>query len=242
MPNSITLEEINALIQASVGRIEGVDNRIDFLHDALNERLVLKDRWITDMFGEVDKRMEAAGKQAASEHKSLREATLYEQNALKEWMQSRFDAGQRRLDDYIEFRRLHGEQIVTSHMETHRVSEMNLEDFKDTVQQRLEVVAKTLEILREERGLFILRDSHEAQIDALEKLIDSLERAMGDRMDGAIKQLRDTHDARITTNLERLQKMEQNLHVMNARNQQSIIALGILLTLVEIIIRYYQRG
>lgn len=242
MLNNVTLEAVEALIG-------GVEKRLDLFHDSLNDRLAMKDRWISDRFSEVDKRMHDALSRAEIDHEalknhidSLRAATLTEQDAMKHMFQMRFDMGQKRFDDYIYHAKERGEQIIASHMETHRVSEKNLEDFKGTVQQRLDVVAKTLETLREERGLFVLRDSHDAQIDALERLIDSLERAMMEKVDTAVKQLRESHDVRIVANMDRLTKLEQNLQVMNARNQQSIIALGILLTLVEIIIRYYQRG
>ena len=241
----VTIEAVQQLIDTIAAQF---DARIDFFHDALNERLVLKDRWITDRFEEVDKRLATAGKHLESEKHALelrvaaaREAAVSEHDGMRLWFESRFEMGQKRFDDYVENNRQRQEQLFAAHLDTHRVAEKGAEEFKGTVQQRLDVISKTIEVLREERGLFVLRDSHDAQIDALERLIDSLERSMVDKLDAAIKQLREAHDARITGNLDRLTKMEQNLQVMNARNQQSIIALGILLTLVEIIIRYYQR-
>jgi hypothetical protein len=241
----VTIEAVQQLIDTLSTQF---DARINLFHDSLNERLTLKDRWITDRFLEVDKRLEDAMRHAESERQGLRTAVLAareaadgEHRAIRQWFESRFDMGSKRFEDYVEFTRINTDQLFAAHLETHRVAEKGQEEFKGTVQDRLQVISKTIEVLREERGLFILRDSHDAQIDALERLIDSLERSMTDKLDAAIKQLRESHDSRITGNLDRLTKMEQNLQVMNARNQQSIIALGILLTLVEIIIRYYQR-
>ena len=89
---------------------------------------------------------------------------------------------------------------------------------------------------------------------ALEKsLVERYElasRQLVDKHDNAIKQTTEKHDlaiqqlsdgvyAKIGALSDRITKMEQGVQVMNARNQQSIIALGVLLTAVEVLIRFF---
>ncbi len=249
--------------------VDQLDRRVQFFHETLNERLAVKDRWIRDQFdGERAWAMTKIGDVEASiqvEREHVRERTAQaitnaeaahvaiaqridavamkqkdDDQSLREWLMARFDLLEKTAEANKEAQRRQGELVIAGHMDMHRATERNFDEFKGSVQQRLDVLSKAIDTLREERGLFVLRDSHDAQVDALEKLIDSLERSVGEKLDNAIKQTREGFDARITTNTDRITKMDQNMQVMNARNQQSIIALGILLTLVEIIIRFYQ--
>jgi hypothetical protein len=156
------------------------------------------------------------------------------------WISDRFTDAEKRVDKEAEHLSRTTNLLIDTHKETHLVEKANLEEFKGSTQLRLDGIEKRIDVLREERGLFVLRDSYETQLDAIEKTVDTLERSFIERLDVATKQIKDTFDTRVQANTDRLVKMEQNLQVMNARNQQSIIALGILLTLVEIIIRYVQ--
>jgi hypothetical protein len=213
--------------------------RVDLLHDMLNERLQLKDRWISDRFDEVDKRLVVAVSSLEKEVKDLHELMCTEIEAHKQWSQMRFDMGARRFDDYVAANAERGRLVIEGHLELHRIADNSLNAYKDSIQQRIEQMVKVIETLREERGLFVLRDSHDAQIDSMEKTVLALEKSLNERIDASIRQTKESVDNRIQSNLDRIVKLEQNLQVMNARNQQSIIALGILLTLVEIIVRFY---
>jgi hypothetical protein len=156
------------------------------------------------------------------------------------WISDRFTDFEKRSDVEVHHLYRHVEVLTDAHKDTHLAEKSNVAEFKIDTQQRLDALEKRIDVLREERGLFVLRDSYETQLDAIEKTVDALERTFVERLEVATKQIKDTFDTRVQANTDRLTKMEQNLQVMNARNQQSIIALGILLTLVEIIIRFYQ--
>lgn len=216
-----------------------VQERVNFLHDTLNERLELKDRWITDRFSEVDKRLLGQYAALEKEVEALNALLCAEIKALKEWTDMRVGMGQKRFEDYVTSNRAQTEQLFHAHDDMHTVVERNADQFKEVIEQKIADLSKLVEILREERGLFVLRDTHDTKTDALEKLILSLEKTTNERIDTALKQVKENLDSRIQANADRIVKIEQNLQVMNARNQQSIIALGILLTLVEIIVRFY---
>lgn len=218
-----------------------VQERIEFFHITLNERLALKDRWITDRFTEEGKRVDALIDGVRHQITDLKLLLEAEMKADHDFMVARFDMGQKRFEDYAEASKRQGQLIVEGHMSMHAIMEKSHEEFKISVQQRIDALGKVLDTLREERGLFVLRDSHDAQIDALEKQIDAFEKQFTEKIELSVKQVRDSLDARIQQNVDRLTKLENNLSVMNARNQQSIIALGILLTLVEIIVRFYNK-
>ena len=216
---------------------------LEVFQEGLNERLHLKDRWITDRF-------EDFGKRLADQNDALYRFITSQLLAVQHGADQQFATLTAREDShYQEVRNLLNlaqerqdkvnTALIEAHRELHTIEKNGMEEFKISTQQRLEAIMKSLDVLREERAFFVLRDSHDTQVDSLEKNIDALERSTTEKLDIAIKTAQATLDARILTNADRITKMEQNLQVMNARNQQSIIALGILLTLVEIIIRFY---
>jgi thymidylate synthase len=206
----------------------------------LNERLEVKDRWISDNFNSVNRRLDDL---ARAQQKSAEDSQAF--------LQVRIEQVEQILKQLSEANERHRALIVEAHTDVHRINDRNLQEFKDTVSKSLGVITNSIDILREERGLFVLREAHDTQIDALEKLIDGLERGTNERIEVATKQLnerietstkqvREGLEPKVQGNIDRTAKIEQNIQVMNARNQQSIIALGILLTLVEIVIRFYQ--
>ena len=86
-------------------------------------------------------------------------------------------------------------------------------------------------------ALLINRTVEKTIIEKNDLAVSQLE----EKHDASISQLSESLSAKITALGDRITKMEQGIQVMNARNQQSILALGALLTAVEIIIRFFTR-
>jgi hypothetical protein len=114
-----------------------------------------------------------------------------------------------------------------------------LEEFKVFVREQIVSIMKLLDVARADRNLFVTRDVHDSQLDAIERALLALEKALTEKNELAVEQINEKLHARINANADRITKMEQGISVMNARNQQSIIALGILLTAVEVIMRFF---
>ena len=126
-----------------------------------------------------------------------------------------------------------------NHEQVHAVVDNNLEEFKISVREQLDNILRTLDQAREDRAHFVTRDASDAKTDGIEKQLIALEKQLVEKNDLALKQMSDTITTKQTTNSDRITKIEQGIQVMNARNQQSIIALGVLLTVVEILIRFF---
>lgn len=222
------------------------EQRLSTQHQLLNERLELKDRWITDRFHDIEHRIEILNEATLERNgsaliraKADTEALRSEVNSLHSLIEQEFKGVLDRFEDNKLAAQRAGQLIIDGHMQMHATADRSLDEFKVAAQLRLDVLVKAIEIMREERALFVLRDAYDTQTDILEKSLDSLERVFTEKLEAVNTQSKDSFDQKISVNSERITKLEQNLQVMNARNQQSIIALGILLTLVEIIIRFY---
>jgi hypothetical protein len=144
------------------------------------------------------------------------------------------------------------ELAFRNHETIHDVVDNNLAEFKLYVREQIRLMQVSLDRMREDRSTFLPRDIYDTAHEALEKDVLALEKRITDKHETAISQLIEKNDlaltqatdslaAKISTNGDRITKIEQGIQVMNARNQQSIIALGALLTAVEILIRFFTQ-
>lgn len=225
--------------------------RINLLHNSINERLELKDRWINTIREDLEKQIMSEINGVSRNLELLREALAQSDARLLDGISTNRELYQKGLDRLVldldrriaEVRdtlTTQQENSWKSHDVLHDVAKEAQNEFKNTVQHRLNVLQKGIDDLKVERGLFVLRDSYDSKIETIEKNLDGLEKTTRENLESGLKLVREQTDARFTTMTERITKIEQSIQITNARNQQSIIALGILLTLVEIIIRYYR--
>jgi hypothetical protein len=219
--------------------ISEIDRQITTLHTTIIERLLMKDRWLDARFLDVEK---------------LRDADLIKTKELSEanmrWADEVITQLNKSIAQEIDNTRQRVEQHRDSHAQLHAIHEKTLEELKQNIFQRLEVSHKALEAMREERGGFISREQFDVRTESLEKQIDTIERSAREGILAAEKQTREmietavsriesSLEPRIKANAERLDKIERNIQVQDARNRQSIIALGVILTIVELFIRFY---
>lgn len=162
-----------------------------------------------------------------------------EVDVLRDHMVAKLRVTADKLDHTLELYRNERETSEMHHNALHELQSKNLEEFKQSVREQISQIMKTLEVVREDRGQFVTRDVHDTHLDTVEKAQNVLEKSLNEKVDLALEQTNEKLSAKITQISDRLTKMEQGISVMNARNQQSIIALGILLTAVEILIRFF---
>lgn len=126
-----------------------------------------------------------------------------------------------------------------NHESTHEIVDSNLAEFKISVREQISNIMAILDQSKSDRAYYLTRDVYEVNHETLEKAVLLLEKTIYEKMELADTQINEKVTARINLNADRITKLEQGISVMNARNQQSIIALGILLTAVEVLIRFF---
>lgn len=182
----------------------------------------------------------------------IKRQTEREVDVLRDHIVAKMNIAVSHIENTVELYRRERETVEVHHNELHALEQKNLEEFKTYVREQLTNILHGLDAIRTDRGNFISRDAFDTSVDALEKANRTVEKTIIEKNDLAVSQLEEKHDAsisqlseslsaKITALGDRITKMEQGIQVMNARNQQSILALGALLTAVEIIIRFFTR-
>jgi hypothetical protein len=221
------MTEITHLTSFEVA-VGALDKRIDLLYQSLHDRLELKDRWIQTQRDDLDERLTIEADHLQSDIQKLGER-----------LDTAIDSIYKYIEASVAGLKDHHESFQKGHEILHSSQKERQEDFRLNTLQRMEVVQKNIDQLKEERALFSLRDAVDTKLEVMEKTLDSLRDGSRESLDISIKALKDQLEEKHTATHERIQKIEQSISITNARNQQSIIALGVLLTLVEIIIRFY---
>jgi hypothetical protein len=215
-----------------------IEYRVQSLEDNIKERLMMKDRWLDARFLDVER---------------LRDADREQWKSLSDERMRWADGVLKQIDAQIkgEIANIQGRMDAhrVAHEQFHEIHQSSLAEFKEAIQVRLDAFQKVIETLREERAHFISRDKFDTQVDALAKQLDVTDRSIRDSsvagesqtrelIDTAVSKMDSEYGARIKANTDRLDRMERNQTAQEARNRQSIIALGVILTLVEIFFRY----
>lgn len=182
----------------------------------------------------------------------LKRQTEREVDVLRDHIVAKMNIAVGHIENTVELYRRERETVENHHAELHTLEQQNLEEFKTYVREQISNILRALDTSRADRANFVTRDAHDAALDGLEKALRALEKSVTERHDASIEQMvekyesiikqqNDSLNTKISTNADRITKMEQGIQVMNARNQQSIIALGALLTAVEILIRFFTQ-
>lgn len=182
----------------------------------------------------------------------LKRQTEREVDVLRDHIVAKMNIAVGHIENTVELYRRERETVENHHAELHTLEQQNLEEFKTYVREQISNILRALDTSRADRANFVTRDAHDAALDGLEKALRALEKSVTERHDASIEQMvekyesiikqqNDSFNTKISTNADRITKMEQGIQVMNARNQQSIIALGALLTAVEILIRFFTQ-
>ena len=182
----------------------------------------------------------------------LKRQTEREVDVLRDHIVAKMNIAVGHIENTVELYRRERETVENHHAELHTLEQQNLEEFKTYVREQISNILRSLDTSRADRANFVTRDAHDAALDGLEKALRALEKSVTERHDASIEQMvekyesiikqqNDSLNTKISTNADRITKMEQGIQVMNARNQQSIIALGALLTAVEILIRFFTQ-
>lgn len=191
----------------------------------------------------------------------IKRQTEREVDVLRDHLVAKLNLNTAHVEQIVELYRRERETVEAHHHELHTLESANLEEFKTYVREQIVNILRALDTSRAERASFVSRDTHDSTIDSIEKSIVALEKSLVERYELASRQLVEKHDSSIKQTTEkhdlaiqqlsdgvyakigalsdRITKMEQGVQVMNARNQQSIIALGVLLTAVEVLIRFF---
>jgi|SRR5687768_5511169 len=140
-------------------------------------------------------------------------------------------------DDIINTRK-ELELAFENHKTIHEVVDNNLAEFKLYVRDQIAAILRALDTTREDRARFLSRETYDTAHETVEKSIIVLEKSLIEKHELALKQLSEGMNAKIQLQADRITSMEKGISVMNARNQQSIMALGVTLAAVEIIIRF----
>lgn len=152
------------------------------------------------------------------------------------------------------------ENYRMGHSQQHTTQEKGFDEFKSATNKRIEDTQKSIEQVKDERQHYLLRETYDTQhktvidsVDRVERqardsrtemdqkltaMLDSKIKQITDSYDPKLKQITDASELKFTQIVERQARLENGINVGNARNQQSIVALGILLSIVEFIIRY----
>jgi hypothetical protein len=171
--------------------------------------------------------------------RELKRQTERDVDVLRDHVVAKLNLTAEKIDRAVESYQRERANSEMHHNELHGLQEKNLEEFKVFVREQIVSIMKLLDVARADRNLFVTRDVHDSQLDAIERALLALEKALTEKNELAVEQINEKLHARINANADRITKMEQGISVMNARNQQSIIALGILLTAVEVIMRFF---
>ena len=182
----------------------------------------------------------------------VKRQTEREVDILRDHLVAKLNIAINHVENTVELYRRERETVEGHHAELHGLEQQNLEEFKTYVREQINNILRALDTSRADRANFVTRDAHDTALDGLEKALRTLEKTltekheialaqMAEKYDSNLKQASDGLNSKMNANAERITKMEQGIQVMNARNQQSIIALGALLTAVEILIRFFTQ-
>src|SRR6478609_1859795 len=210
-----------------------LDRKIDFLYQALNDRLELKDRWISTLNADVEDRIAneslrlidrivAVNDRVASELLSLQrmiDSNMQHAQQYNEVVAKDHDHRMSELrEDYlrqIANEKHERESSMLAYKEAHTIlhdaSKTANDDFRLSVQKQLEVLQKNIDQLKEERGLFVLRDAIDAKLDALEKSVAAYEKVSREQVEITAKTLKESQEEKAIQVADRIAKIENSI-------------------------------
>lgn len=129
------------------------------------------------------------------------------------------ESDRNRIDQIMEIHR-------QSHQREHSHTERTIEKSELTSQREISDIKSSLDRLEEAHATFVGRDRHDAEVGVIRDRMERLERDLRSKLET---------DINATTVV--ITELKSKLADINARFQQSIVALGIILTILEVWLR-----
>lgn len=209
----------------------GFTQQVTTAHDALNERLVLKDKWIqaelTGAHAQIDLIRSGIREMFASE-KMRTDAEHSAIHILIDGLQHSHDVA---LTNH-----------KTAHAELHAAANEAQVEFKKSSQERIAELASRVDLLRLDSAKFITRDVHQSSVESINKVIEAISESLREKIDSEVGQLRTTINTKTEGLDTRVQRNETAVSTLSARFSQSVLILGLALGAMQLIIRFFSPG